>query len=184
MAGRLVRDEGHPLMFEALKQILKENDAFRQTVVVLVAGNGPWGARYRDLGTNILVLGPLEQAQLTEFYNAIEQLISSRTRLFTSGIASYIVGSNALREASNGNKACQHYRLCRCWQRTVASLKEILYRVWSDGRGDLKQKGQAARQRGLQLFTAKKMVAAYERLFLCISNDEKIGENYCQFQIP
>ncbi|KAM1099555.1 hypothetical protein ACFX15_005891 [Malus domestica] len=132
MAGRLVRDEGHPLMFEALKQILKENDAFRQTVVVLVAGNGPWGAR----------------------------------------------------EASNGNKACQHYRLCRCWQRTVASLKKILYRVWSNGRGDLKQKGQAARQRGLQLFTAKKMVAAYERLFLCISNDEKIGENYCQFQIP
>ncbi|KAM0996128.1 hypothetical protein ACFX2C_006172 [Malus domestica] len=164
MAGRLVRDEGHPLMFEVLKQILKENDAFRQTVVVLVAGNGPWGARYRDLGMNILVLGPLEQAQLTEFYNAIEQLIFS--------------------EASNGNKACQHYRLCRCWQRTVASLKKILYRVWSDGRGDSKQKGQAARQRGLQLFTAKKMVAAYERLFLCISNDEKIGENYCQFQIP
>ncbi|KAM2691983.1 hypothetical protein EV2_006325 [Malus domestica] len=132
MAGRLVRDEGHPLMFEALKQILRENDAFRQTVVVLVAGNGPWGAR----------------------------------------------------EASYGNKACQHYRLCRCWQRTVASLKKILYRVWSDGRRDLKQKGRAARQRGLQLFTAKKMVAAYERLFLCISNDEKIGENYCQFQIP
>ncbi|KAM1341737.1 hypothetical protein ACFX2I_006138 [Malus domestica] len=113
---------------------------------------------------NILVLGPLEQAQLTEFYNAIEQLIFS--------------------EASYGNKACQHYRLCRCWQRTVASLKKILYRVWSDGRRDLKQKGRAARQRGLQLFTAKKMVAAYERLFLCISNDEKIGENYCQFQIP
>ncbi|CAN6692827.1 unnamed protein product [Malus baccata var. baccata] len=140
--GVLESKTRHPLMFEALKQILKENDAFRQTVVVLVAGNGPWG------------------------------------------IASYIVVNNALREASNGNKACQHYRLCRCWQRTVASLKKILYRVWSDGRGDLKQKGQAARQRGLQLFTAKKMVAAYERLFLCISNDEKIGENYCQFQIP
>ncbi|KAK9280245.1 hypothetical protein L1049_013932 [Liquidambar formosana] len=53
---------------------------------------------------------------------------------------------------------------------TVASLKEALYRVWEDGKGVLEKKGHLARQRGLELFTATKMAAAFERLFLCISN--------------
>ncbi|XWS71632.1 hypothetical protein CRYUN_Cryun03dG0154700 [Craigia yunnanensis] len=56
---------------------------------------------------------------------------------------------------------------------SVASLKKkALYRVWNDGREVLEKKGKAARQRGLQLFTATKMAAAYERLFLCISKEE------------
>ena len=65
---------------------------------------------------------------------------------------------------------------------TVASLKVALYRVWHDGRGVLERKGQLARQRALQLFTATKMVAAYERLFLCISNDGESRDSYCTYQ--
>ena len=53
MAGRLVKDKGYPLMFEALVQILKENDAFREDVIVLIAGDGPWRDRYKSLGANV-----------------------------------------------------------------------------------------------------------------------------------
>ncbi|CAN6696047.1 unnamed protein product [Malus baccata var. baccata] len=189
MAGRLVKDKGHPLMFEALKQMLQENDAFRQTVVVLVAGNGPWGARYRDLGENILVLGPLEQAQLAEFYNAIDIFVNPTLRaqgLDHTLLEAMLSGKPvmATRLASITGSVVVGTEVGYTFSPTITSLKNILYRVWSDGRGDLKQKGQAARQRALQLFTATKMAAAYERLFLCISNDEKSGENNCQYQIP
>lgn len=189
MAGRLVKDKGHPLMFEALKQMLQENDAFRQSVVVLVAGNGPWGARYRDLGSNVLVLGPLEQAQLADFYNAIDIFVNPTLR--AQGL------DHTLLEAMLSGKPVMATRLASItgsvvvgpevgytFSPTIASLKKTLYRVWDDGRGDLKQKGQAAKQRGLQLFTATKMAAAYERLFLCLSNNEKNGDNYCQYQTP
>ncbi|KAK6935801.1 Glycosyltransferase subfamily 4-like, N-terminal domain [Dillenia turbinata] len=62
VAGRLVKDKGHLLMFEALKQLFIEKEIFRSGVLVLVAGDGPWSARYKDLGPNVLVLGPLEQS--------------------------------------------------------------------------------------------------------------------------
>ncbi|CAL8999110.1 unnamed protein product [Prunus brigantina] len=189
MAGRLVKDKGHPLMFEALKQMLKENEAFRQSIVVLVAGNGPWGARYRDLGTNVLVLGPLEQAQLAEFYNAVDIFVNPTLRaqgLDHTLLEAMLSGKPvmATRLASITGSVVVGTEVGYTFSPTITSLKATLYRVWKDGRGDLKQKGQAARQRGLQLFTATKMAAAYERLFLCISNDENRGDNYCQYQIP
>ncbi|XP_004293028.1 PREDICTED: uncharacterized protein LOC101312901 [Fragaria vesca subsp. vesca] len=189
MAGRLVKDKGHPLMFEALKQMLSENDAFRHSVVLLVAGNGPWGARYRDLGSNVLVLGPLEQAQLADFYNAIDIFVNPTLRaqgLDHTLLEAMLSGKPvmATRLASITGSVVVGTEVGYTFSPTIASLKKTLYRVWDDGRGGLKQKGQAARQRGLQLFTATKMVAAYERLFLCLSNDEKNGENYCQYQAP
>jgi glycosyltransferase involved in cell wall biosynthesis len=79
-AGRLVKDKGHPLMFEALREMFKENETFRETSAVLVAGDGPWAVRYRDLGVNVLVLGPLEQAQLARFYNAIDIFVNPTLR--------------------------------------------------------------------------------------------------------
>lgn len=48
LASRLVKDKGHPLMFEALKHITSENSTFQENIMVLVAGDGPWAARYRD----------------------------------------------------------------------------------------------------------------------------------------
>ncbi|KAB1225844.1 hypothetical protein CJ030_MR1G005231 [Morella rubra] len=55
MAGRLVRDKGYPFMFDALTQMFEENATFRETSVVLVAGDGPWAARYRNLGEKCLL---------------------------------------------------------------------------------------------------------------------------------
>ncbi|XP_044504679.1 uncharacterized protein LOC123224951 [Mangifera indica] len=189
MAGRLVKDKGHPLMFEALKQILMENDNFRKSIVILVAGDGPWGARYRDLGTNIIVLGPLEQAQLARFYNAIDIFVNPTLRaqgLDHTLLEVMLCGKPVMvtRLASIVGSVIAGTDVGYTFSPNVDALKKSLYRVWGDGREVLKEKGFVARERGLQLFTATKMAAAYERLFLCISNDESKGENNCDYQPP
>ncbi|KAJ6691845.1 GLYCOSYLTRANSFERASE [Salix purpurea] len=189
MAGRLVKDKGHPLMFEALRQMFVENGTFRQNTIVLIAGDGPWGARYRDLGANTLVLGPLEQAQLASFYNAIDIFVNPTLRaqgLDHTLLEAMLSGKSVMstRVASITGSVIVSTEIGYTFSPVVASLKNALYRVWEDGRRVLELKGQASRQRGLQLFTATKMTAAYERLFLCISNDNSKREDYCQYQSP
>ncbi|XWS74072.1 hypothetical protein CRYUN_Cryun02cG0184100 [Craigia yunnanensis] len=184
MAGRLVKDKGHPLIFEALKQIFVENNKFQESVIVLVAGDGPWGARYRDLRANILVLGPLEQAQLARFYNAIDIFVNPTLRaqgLDHTLLEAMLTGTPvmATRLGSITGSVVVGPEMGYTFPPNVASLKKALYRVWNDGREVLEKKGKVARQRGLQLFTATKMAAAYERLFLCISKEE-----YCKYQNP
>ncbi|KAK8485411.1 hypothetical protein V6N13_094498 [Hibiscus sabdariffa] len=182
MAGRLVKDKGHPLIFEALKQIFMENKEFQQSVTVLVAGDGPWGARYKELGSHILVLGPLEQAQLAKFYNAIDIFVNPTLRaqgLDHTLLEAMLTGKPvmATRVASITGSVIVGPEVGYTFSPSVDSLKTTLYRVWNDGRVVLEKKGKAARQRGMQLFTATKMAAAYERLFLCISKEE-----YCKHQ--
>lgn len=189
MAGRLVKDKGHPLMFEALKQLLIENDTFRGSIVVLVAGDGPWGARYRELGANIIVLGPLEQAQLADFYNAIDIFMNPTLRaqgLDHTLLEAILCGKPvmATRLASITRSVIVDTEMGYTFSPTIASLKKILCKVLDDGKEALQRKGQAARQRGLRLFTATKMVAAYERLFLCISEDKNNADGYCHHQAP
>ncbi|PPD90526.1 hypothetical protein GOBAR_DD12532 [Gossypium barbadense] len=182
IAGRLVKDKGHPLIHEALKQIFMENNKFQQSVTVLVAGDGPWGARYKALGANILVLGPLEQAQLAKFYNAIDIFVNPTLRaqgLDHTLLEAMLSGKPvmATRVASITGSVIVGPESGYTFSPSVESLKKTLYKVWNDGRVVLENKGKAARQRGLQLFTATKMAAAYERLFLCISR-----EQYCKYQ--
>ncbi|KAG2673330.1 hypothetical protein I3760_13G085900 [Carya illinoinensis] len=189
VAGRLVKDKGHPLMFETLKEMFKENITFRETSVVLIAGDGPWGVRYRDLGANVLVLGPLEQPQLAKFYNAIDIFVNPTLR--AQGLDHTLLEAMlsakpvmATRLASITGSVIVGTEMGYAFSPTRTSLKQALYQAWLDGRGVLEKKGQAALQRGLDLFTATKMAAAYERLFLCISTDGngKDSDNYCQYQ--
>ncbi|KAL5747959.1 hypothetical protein ACOSP7_024990 [Xanthoceras sorbifolium] len=189
MAGRLVKDKGHPLIFEALKQILIENDTFRRSTVVLVAGDGPWGARYRELGSNIIVMGPLEQAQLASFYNAIDIFVNPTLRaqgLDHTLLEAMLSGKPlmATRLASIVGSVIVGSEMGYTFSPKVDSVKNALYSVWNDGREVLEKKGLVARQRGLQLFTATKMAASYERLFLCISKDENDADNNCLYQSP
>ncbi|KAF4387941.1 hypothetical protein F8388_005558 [Cannabis sativa] len=186
MAGRLVRDKGHPIMFEALKQLITESDKFRERIVVLVAGDGPWASRYRDLGTNILVLGPLDQAQLSGFYSAIDIFVNPTLRaqgLDHTLLEAILSGKPvmATRVASITGSVIVGTEMGYTFSPTVASLKNTLSKVLDDGKEALKQKGQAARQKGLQVFTATKMTAAYERLFLCIA-DGGGNDNNCRYQ--
>ncbi|XP_061337905.1 uncharacterized protein LOC133284817 [Gastrolobium bilobum] len=186
LAGRLVKDKGHPLMFEALKQIIAENSTFQESSMVLVAGDGPWAARYRDLGTNILVLGPLEQAELASFYNAIDIFVNPTLRaqgLDHTLLEAMLSGKPvmATRLASIVGSVIAGSEMGYTFSPTVTALKEALYELWIGGKGVLDKKGQVARQRGLQLFTATKMVAAYERLFLCVSSANH-EDHFCEYQ--
>lgn len=195
MAGRLVKDKGHPIMFEALKQIFEEDETFRQNVYVVVAGDGPWGARYKNLGSNLLVLGPLEQAQVAMFYNGIDIFVNPTLRaqgLDHTLLEAMVSGKPVLatRFASITGSVIVGPEMGYTFSPTVASLKNALYKVWGDHRresGAMDKKGQEARQRGLMLFTATKMAAAYERLFLCISSlsqaNKKAGkDDYCTYR--
>ena len=67
VAGRLVRDKGHPLLYEAFSSIVKRYPG----VFFIVAGSGPWRRRYAELGSNVKVLGALEPSELSKFYNEI-----------------------------------------------------------------------------------------------------------------
>ncbi|XP_057953184.1 uncharacterized protein LOC131147684 [Malania oleifera] len=189
MAGRLVKDKGHPLMFEALKQMFEESNAFQRNILILVAGDGPWGAKYKDLRANLLVLGPLEQAQLSRFYNAIDIFVNPTLRaqgLDHTLLEAMLSGKPvmATRLASITRSVIVDTEMGYTFSPTVASLKKALYGVWRDGRGALEKKGGMARQRGLELFTATKMTAAYERLFLCMSNNGGNMDDACTYQSP
>lgn len=188
LASRLVKDKGHPLIFEALKQMIGENAKFRESAIVLVAGDGPWGNRYRGLGPNsVVVLGPLEQAQLAKFYNAIDIFVNPTLRaqgLDHTLLEAMLCGKPLLasRLASITGSVIVDDDIGYTSPPTVESFKRALYRVWGEGRGVLEKKGEDARRRGLRLFAASKMAAAYERLFLCISSVSKgDDENQCQF---
>ncbi|XP_027344366.1 uncharacterized protein LOC113856644 [Abrus precatorius] len=186
IAGRLVKDKGHPLMFEALKQLIAENNTFQESSMVLVAGDGPWGARYRDLGANILVLGPLEQAELASFYNAIDIFVNPTVRaqgLDHTLLEAMLTGKPvmATRLASIAGSVIVGTEMGYTFSPTVIALKNTMYELWVGGREVLDKKGEVARERGLQLFTATKMVAAYERLFLCISS-AKNEHHFCEYQ--
>ncbi|KAK7261519.1 hypothetical protein RIF29_27833 [Crotalaria pallida] len=187
LAGRLVKDKGHPLMFEALKQILSENRTFQESCIVLIAGDGPWAARYRDLGSNVMVLGPLEQDELASFYNAIDIFLNPTVRaqgLDHTVLEAMLSGKPvmATRLASIVGSVIVGTELGYAFSPTVTSLKKAIYELWIGGREVLERKGQVAMQRGLQLFTATKMVAAYERLFLCISSSPNFDDQFCQYQ--
>ncbi|KAF5183724.1 Udp-glycosyltransferase superfamily protein [Thalictrum thalictroides] len=194
MAGRLVKDKGHPLMFEALKQIFEENETFRKSVYVVVAGDGPWGDRYKNLGSNLLVLGPLEQSQLAMFYNGIDIFVNPTLRaqgLDHTLLEATVCGKPvmATKFASITRSVVVSPEMGYTFSPTVASLKEALYMVWRDHRNDrgaMEQKGEVARQRGLKLFTAVKMAAAYEKLFLCIASQSQLDkknvrDDYCRY---
>ncbi|KAF5196928.1 Udp-glycosyltransferase superfamily protein [Thalictrum thalictroides] len=53
VAGRLVRDKGHPLLYESFL-LVSENYL---GVFLLVAGTGPWGKRHAELGSNVKIGG-------------------------------------------------------------------------------------------------------------------------------
>ncbi|RWW65275.1 hypothetical protein BHE74_00027427 [Ensete ventricosum] len=191
LAGRLVKDKGHPLMFEALKQVFGEEERFQREVFVLVAGDGPWGNRYKELGRNIIVLGPLEQSELAKLYNSLDVYFNPTLRAqgldhtfieaMLSGVA--IAGT---RFASITGSLIVGSDVGYTFLPTVESLKESLYKITKDGKQVLSKKGEVARNRALRLFTATKMAAAYERLFQCISKEPAVMDNidYCRYPLP
>lgn len=179
-AGRLVRDKGHPLLFEAFSEILKKH----QDVYLLVAGSGPWGDRYAELAPNAKTLGPLTPSQLADFYNAIDIFVNPTLR--SQGL------DHTLLEAMQCGKPllATHFssivmsvitnkKFGYTFSPNVDSLIAALEAVVHDGIDTLRVKGQTCLVYASRMFSATKMASAYERLFLCMTK-----ELHCQYPLP
>ncbi|KAJ3676886.1 hypothetical protein LUZ60_002610 [Juncus effusus] len=188
LAGRLVKDKGHPMMFEAIKQLFEESNVFGDNAYFLIAGDGPWAGRYKELGPNVVVLGPLEMHELAGFYNSIDVFINPTLRaqgLDHTTIEAMISGTPvaATRFASITGSLIVGPEVGYTFLPTVDSVKRCLYQIWEDGKVVIMDKGKFARDRAVRLFTANKMALAYERLFLCVAmkNGMKSEVDYCKY---
>ncbi|KAF2308955.1 hypothetical protein GH714_025931 [Hevea brasiliensis] len=76
VAGRLVKDKGHPLLYEAFSKLKTKYP----NVYLIVAGSGPWQQRYMDLGAQVLVLGSMSPSELRAFYNSIDIFVNPTLR--------------------------------------------------------------------------------------------------------
>lgn len=179
-AGRLVQDKGHPVLFEAFKTILETH----KDVYLLVAGAGPWGARYKELAPNAIMVGALAPAELAEFYNALDIFVNPTLR--SQGLDLTLLEAMqcakpllATRFSSITRSVIVDKALGYTFSPNVEALVVALETVISDGKEVLLAKGAACKEYASSLFTATKMGSAYERLFLCIKD-----ARFCQYPLP
>ncbi|KAJ8754281.1 hypothetical protein K2173_002732 [Erythroxylum novogranatense] len=177
VAGRLVKDKGHPLLYEAFGQLITKHP----DVYLVVAGSGPWQQRYKDLGHQVLVLGSMSPSELRAFYNSIDIFVNPTLR--PQGL------DLTLMEAMMSGKPLMASRFPSIkgtivvddgfgymFSPNVESLLEALEAVVMEGPERLAQRGKACREYATSMFTARKMALAYERLFLCIKN-----QTFCNY---
>ncbi|KAK4398330.1 hypothetical protein Sango_1308500 [Sesamum angolense] len=180
VAGRLVRDKGHPLLYEAFSSIAKQHPG----VFLLVAGTGPWSKRYSELGPNVRVLGALEPYELSDFYNALDLFINPTLRpqgLDLTLIEAMHCGKPVLTTnfPSITGTVVLSGEYGYTFSPNVGSLLEALNLAIRDGLKSLQEKGMFCQKHVLSMFTASKMALAYERFFLCMKNSR-----YCQYPLP
>eukprot|EP01018_Ginkgo_biloba_P015772 Gb_38189 [translate_table: standard] len=180
VAGRLVKDKGHALLFEAFSEMRKQY----KHVYLLVAGTGPWEERYRELAPNAVVLGAMDPAKLAGFYNALDVFVNPTLRpqgLDLTLLEAMQCGKPVLasRFPSITRSVIVSGEYGYTFSPNVASLIENLHSVVADGVEELQRKGRACREYASVIFTATKMASAYERLFLCIKN-----QSYCHYPLP
>ncbi|GMQ03733.1 hypothetical protein CsSME_00049416 [Camellia sinensis var. sinensis] len=177
VAGRLVKDKGHPLLHEAFSKLKNRHP----DVYLVVAGTGPWGQRYEDLGSQVIVLGSMKPSELKFFYNAIDIFVNPTLR--PQGL------DLTLMEAMMSGKPVMASRFPSIkgtivvddefgfmFAPNVESLAAVLEAVVAEGAERLSRRGKACRSYAASMFTARKMASAYERLFLCIKN-----ETFCSY---
>lgn len=177
VAGRLVKDKGHPLLYEAFSKLMLKNP----NVYLIVAGSGPWMHRYKELGPQVIVLGSMNPMELRGFYNAIDIFVNPTLR--PQGL------DLTLMEAMMSGKPVMASRFPSIkgtivvddefgfmFSPNVESLYEALELVVGEGAKRLEQRGKACKKYAASMFTARKMAMAYERLFLCIKN-----QTFCMY---
>lgn len=180
VAGRLVRDKGHPLLHEAFSFIAKRHPG----VFLLIAGSGPWGKRYAELGQNVKVLGALEPSELSKFYNSIDVFVNPTLRpqgLDLTLIEAMHCGKPVLTPnyPSITRTVVLNEDFGYTFSPNVGSFIEALESAIKDGTAVLQKKGMLCKSYALSMFTASKMALAYERFFLCMKNTR-----YCLYPLP
>ncbi|ESW30100.1 hypothetical protein PHAVU_002G124600 [Phaseolus vulgaris] len=173
VAGRLVKDKGHPLLHEAYSRLITKHP----NVYLIVAGSGPWENRYRDLGNQVLVLGSMSPSMLRAFYNAIDIFVNPTLRpqgLDLTLMEAMMSGKPLLasRFPSIKGSVVVDDEFGFMFSPNVESLMEALEAVVKEGKVGLARRGKACREYAISMFTATKMALAYERLFLCIKEDK------------
>ncbi|KAG5007895.1 hypothetical protein JHK82_025822 [Glycine max] len=173
VAGRLVKDKGHPLLHEAYSMLITKYP----NVYLIVAGSGPWENRYRDLGRQVLVLGSMSPSMLRAFYNAIDIFVNPTLRpqgLDLTLMEAMMSGKPLLasRFPSIKGSVVVDDEFGFMFSPNVESLLEALQAVVKEGKERLARRGKACREYAISMFTATKMALAYERLFLCIKEDK------------
>ncbi|PIA59729.1 hypothetical protein AQUCO_00400554v1 [Aquilegia coerulea] len=180
VAGRLVKDKGHPLLHEAFSKLLKKHSG----VYLVVAGSGPWQQRYKDLGTQVIVLGSMRPGELKGFYNSIDIFVNPTLRpqgLDLTLMEAMMSGKPVLasRFPSIKGSIVVNDEFGFMFSPNVESLLEALETVVEEGSEKLARRGKACSVYAASMFTAHKMALAYERLFLCIQN-----VTFCQYPLP
>ncbi|XP_050375631.1 phosphatidylinositol N-acetylglucosaminyltransferase gpi3 subunit [Argentina anserina] len=172
VAGRLVKDKGHPILYEAFSELIAKHP----NVYLIVAGSGPWEQRYKDLGPRVLVLGSMSPSKLHAFYNAIDVFVNPTLRpqgldltLMEAMMSGKPVMASRFPSIKGSIVVDQEFGFM--FAPNVASLLEALESAVEEGSKRMSQRGKACREYASSMFTAKKMALAYERLFLCIKND-------------
>ncbi|KAG0454737.1 hypothetical protein HPP92_023686 [Vanilla planifolia] len=179
IAGRLVKDKGHPILYKSFAAVSRRHPK----VYLVVAGSGPWEQRYREMGKNVIVTGALPPAKLRAFYNSIDVFVNPTLRpqgLDLTLMEAMQCGTAvmATRFPSIKGSVVVREELGVMFAPNVAALTEAMEKVVAEGRGKMAERGKACREYASAMFTAKKMAMAYERLFLCIKN-----ETYCRFPL-
>ncbi|XVE57243.1 hypothetical protein DITRI_Ditri04bG0075900 [Diplodiscus trichospermus] len=172
VAGRLVKDKGHPLLYEAFSKLVRKHP----DVYLIVAGSGPWEQRYKELGRRVIVLGSMSPSKLKAFYNAIDIFVNPTLRpqgLDLTLMEAMMSGKPVMasRFPSIKGSIVVDDELGFMFSPNVESLLEALEEVVRVGPKRLAQRGKACQEYAASMFTASKMALAYERLFLCIKND-------------
>jgi glycosyltransferase involved in cell wall biosynthesis len=176
VSGRLVKDKGHPLLYEAFSKLALRHP----NVYLLIAGKGPWENRYMDLGRNAKVLGAVPPGKLKAFYNALDVFVDPTLRpqgLDLTLMEAMQCGKPvvATRFPSIKGSIVVDEGFGYMFAPNVESLLESLEAVVAEGARRAAQRGRACREYAKSMFAATKMALAYERLFLCVKNDTFCG---------
>jgi glycosyltransferase involved in cell wall biosynthesis len=171
IAGRLVKDKGHPLLYEAFSTLQSRHP----NAYLIVAGSGPWQSRYKELGSRVIVLGSMSPTKLKAFYNSIDIFVNPTLRpqgLDLTLMEAMLSGRPVMasRFPSIKGTIVVNDEFGFMFSPNVESLLEGLEKVVGEGSMRLAKRGKACREYASSMFTASKMALAYERLFLCIKN--------------
>uniref|UniRef100_A0A6N2L6L6 Glycosyltransferase subfamily 4-like N-terminal domain-containing protein n=2 Tax=Salix viminalis TaxID=40686 RepID=A0A6N2L6L6_SALVM len=177
VAGRLVKDKGHPILYEAFSEFMKKHP----DVYLIVAGSGPWQRRYKELGPRVLVLGSTSPSELRAFYNSVDIFVNPTLRpqgLDLTLMEAMMSGKPVMasRFPSIKGTVVVDDEFGFMFTPNVKSLLETLEAAAMEGSRRLAQRGRACQQYAASMFSARKMALAYERLFLCIKN-----ETFCTY---
>ncbi|KAF8107616.1 hypothetical protein N665_0119s0078 [Sinapis alba] len=176
-AGRLVKDKGHPLLFEAFSKLIETHS----NVHLVVAGTGPWEQRYKKLGDKVTVLGSLDSNELKGFYNAIDLFVNPTLRpqgLDLTLMEAMLSGTPVMasRYPSIKRSVVVNDEFGFMFAPNVEALTAVMEVAVAEGAERLAERGRKCKKYAAEMFTASKMALAYERLFLCIKE-----QRFCKY---